>query len=119
MTKITGRPPNAVRQEKNIGFFVTRTQYVLIQQKASQARVNISDYMRKMALYGKVMTRWTPEEREYVRKLVGIANEIHELVKTAKEQGIPTAMLYFEKYRGLIDEIIKFMHHDEQNIPNR
>jgi hypothetical protein len=65
MTRITGRPPNAVRQEKNIGFFVTQTQYLIIQQKASQSGANISDYMRKMAIYGKVVARWTPEESAY------------------------------------------------------
>jgi len=113
MTKITGRPPKAVKQEKFIGFFVTRTQHVIIQHKASQAQANISDYMRQMAIYGKVTPRWKPEDREQFKKLVAIANDIHELVKTARQDGLLHAMVLFEKYRGIIDEVLKHFHHDQ------
>jgi hypothetical protein len=41
MAKITGRPPKAIKQEKNIGFFVTNEQYATIQEKAEQAKVNM------------------------------------------------------------------------------
>lgn len=47
MTKITGRPPEAIKQEKFIGYFVTNEQHAIIQEKAEQAKVNISDYMRQ------------------------------------------------------------------------
>jgi hypothetical protein len=62
MTKITGRPPKAIKQEKNIGFFVTNEQYTVIQEKAAQAKVNTSDYMRQMAVNGYVKIRWTEED---------------------------------------------------------
>ena len=71
MSKITGRPKKPVVQEKNIGFFVTRVQYFIIQQKAERAGVNISDYMRQVAITGYVKTRWTAEERDIFKKMVG------------------------------------------------
>ncbi len=70
MTKITGRPPKAIKQEKNIGFFVTNEQYSVIQGKAIQAKVNISDYMRQMAVNGYVKVRWTEEDVAMLRDLV-------------------------------------------------
>jgi len=57
MGKITGRPKKPVKRGKNLGFYVTREQHFVIQHKAAQAGVNISDYLRKTAVSGQVMTR--------------------------------------------------------------
>ncbi len=59
MTKITGRPPKAVKLEKFIGYFVTNAQHANSQEKAAQAKVNIFDYIRQMAVNGYVRIRWT------------------------------------------------------------
>jgi hypothetical protein len=108
-----GRPKKAVRQEKNIGFFVTKVQYFIIQQKAAEARVNISDYMRQVAINGQVKARWSKEERELFKKMVGLANDMHQLVRIAEKQGAVDAALYFMKYRDLIDEVLKEFGHDK------
>ncbi|HWK03830.1 MAG TPA: hypothetical protein VNS58_09365 [Puia sp.] len=113
MNKITGRPPKAIRQEKNIGFFVTHQQYFIIQQKALKAGVNLSDYLRQTAVSGQVMTRWTADEREIFKRLVGMSNELNELVELARQQGTLSAMLYFEQSRDKIDWIIKQLDHDQ------
>lgn len=113
MGKNGGRPPKAIKQEKNIGFFVTNVQYFIIQQKVAQAGVNMSDYMRQVAVTGQVKTRWTPEERELFRKLVGMANDLNQLVKIARQEGALSAVLHFEKYRNGMDEVLKRFSHDE------
>ena len=61
MGKITGRPKKKVTRDKIVGFAVTQAQYFVIQQKATQAGVNISDYMRQVAVFGLVRSRWTFE----------------------------------------------------------
>jgi hypothetical protein len=107
MTKLRGRPPKAKKQEKNIGFFVTRAQFFVIQQKMMKAGVNMSDYMRQMAVTGYVKVKWTEEEREMVRKLVNISVDINRLSEIAEKQGAGQAMLFFVRYRDTIDSIIK------------
>jgi hypothetical protein len=107
MSKITGRPKKAIVQEKFIGFYVTQAQYSVIQHKVGKAGVTISDYMRQMAIYGDVKTRWTPEERELFKKMVGMSNDLHQVVIVARQEGVLSAMLYFERYRQLIDDVIK------------
>ncbi|HVU59094.1 MAG TPA: hypothetical protein VHD83_28725 [Puia sp.] len=107
MGKITGRPKKAVTRDKNIGFFVTQAQYFIIQQKAAQAGVNISDYMRQSAIFGEVRSRWSPEEREIFKKMVGMSNDIHQLAVAARQEGISRAALYFEQYGKQIDEALK------------
>lgn len=107
MGEIKGRPKKAMRQEKFIGFFVTMLQYYVIQQKAEQAGVNISDYMRQVAVYGVVKTKWTREEREMVKKLIGISADIHQLAEHAQKEGANQTALFFANYRDIMDEIIK------------
>jgi hypothetical protein len=107
MTKITGRPPKAIKQEKNIGFFVTNKQYAIIQKKAEQAKVNISDYMRQMAINGYVKIRWTEEDVAMLKQLVALSNELNAVAGIAEREGVLSAMLLFGKYRDKIDGVIK------------
>lgn len=111
MSKKSGRPPKAIKQEKFLGFFVTNVQFFIIQQKVTEARVNMSDYMRQVAIYGYVKPRWTQEERDMFKKLIGMSNDINQLVVLAKGEGMLSTMLYFTKYRDLIDEIINQHFH--------
>ena len=107
MSKKKGRPKKAVRQERNIGFFLTHAQFAIVERKMELARVNISDYMRQVAVQGEVRAKWTPEERELVRKLVGMSVDLHGLMVVAQEQGVALAVESFRAYRDIIDEVIK------------
>jgi hypothetical protein len=107
MAAIKGRPKKAIVQEKFIGFFVTKVQYAVIQQKITKAGVNISDYMRQVAVNGYVKAKWTKKERGMVKKLTGISADIHQLTEMAREKGAVQAALYFSQYRDIMDEIIK------------
>ncbi|MBN8851391.1 MAG: hypothetical protein BGO55_09185 [Sphingobacteriales bacterium 50-39] len=107
MGKITGRPKKAVTRDKNIGFFVTQAQYFIIQQKAARAGVNISDYMRQASVFGEIRSRWSFEERDIFKKMVGMSNDIHELVTMARQEGVVQCALYFGQYGKQIDEALK------------
>jgi hypothetical protein len=108
-----GRPKKAIIQEKNIGFFVTNVQYFIIQQKAIEGRVNISDYMRQMAIHGQVRPRWSAEERELFKRLVGMSNDMNQLVRIAQKEGVQHAILYFSQFRDRLDEALKQFSHDK------
>jgi hypothetical protein len=116
MTKITGRPPKAIKQEKNIGFFVTHAQHAIIQEKAAQAKVNISDYMRQMAVNGYVRIRWTEEDVALLKQLGALSNDLHAMVDIAKREGVLSAMLLFARYRDEIDQVIKLLQHDRKGV---
>ena len=87
-------------------------QLLIIQNKMARANLNLSEYMREVAVNGQVKARWTEEEREILRKLVGISIDINQLVETAKKEGAVQTTLYFKKYRDLIDETIKKLRDD-------
>jgi hypothetical protein len=113
MGKLMGRPPKAIKQEKFVGFFVTNAQHFVIRQKAEEARVNISDYLRQTAVYGYVKQRWTPVERECFLQWVGVANGVNQVVKVARQEGADAAILHFVACRDTIDAILKRLTHDK------
>ena len=96
-----------MKQEKNIGFFVTNEQYAVIQEKAALAKVNISDYMRQVAVNGRVKIRWTEEDVANMKQLIGLSNDLHVMATLAQKEGIMHAMTAFETYRNQIDTLIK------------
>jgi hypothetical protein len=108
-----GRPKKAVRQERNIGFFLTHAQYAVVRKKMEKANVNLSDYMRQVAIQGEVRAKWTAEEREMVRTLVGMSVDLHGLKTVAQEQGVAVAADLFLAYRDRMDEIIKKLCDDK------
>lgn len=143
MSKKIGRPKQAVRQEKNIGFYLTWEQYAVVQRKAALAGVNISDYMRQVALTAGVKARWTEEERGMVKTLIGMSVDLHRLACAAATPGVfgassgvsgagPAAVFgaatpggsgmepaaFFGSLRDEMDLIIKNLCHDRQGISN-
>jgi hypothetical protein len=107
-----GRPKQAVRQERHIGFFLTHAQFAVVQRKMEAAHVNISDYMRQVAVQSEVRAKWTAEEREMVKQLIGMSADLHGLAIAAREQGIAGAEELFRVYRDQMDVVIKKLCHD-------
>jgi hypothetical protein len=70
-------------------------------------------FMRQLSINGQVKPRWTAEERELFKGLVRISNDIHKLRETAREEGVLSCMLHFEKYRDHIDYVIERLTRDE------
>lgn len=58
--------------------------------KAHFARQTISSFMRNASLEQKVMTRLTEEERQMVRQLIGMANNLNQLAKNSHTQKLLT-----------------------------
>ena len=94
-----GGPKKAVKREIIKGVRFTKVEYFVIKQKASKAGIGITIYIREMALEGQVIARLNEEERQFVRQLVGMANNLNQLTKKAHQEGLLTAMMMFEKYR--------------------
>ena len=127
MSEKRGRPKKAIaRREKNIGFYVTDDQYSLIQRKAERAMVNVSDYMRQVAIMGEVRARWTAEERDMVRKLVGMSGDLHRMAEDSSSSSgasgasSPVSAVgisgvgaeFFQRLRDELDNLIKLLCHD-------
>ena len=105
--KKPGRPVKAVRKEIRTTIRFTRSEYFIVKEKAVKAGIKPSVYLRQLGVKGGVISRLTAEEREFVRQLIGMANNLNQLAKACHQEGALRAMLYFENYRKQIDEILK------------
>jgi hypothetical protein len=104
--KSGGRPRKVIKRESATGIRFTKAEYFIIKQKASKAGVRITTYIRQTALDGKVIAKMSEEERHFVRQLIGMSNNLNQLTKKAHQEGLLTAVLLFEKYRNIIDELL-------------
>jgi hypothetical protein len=108
-----GRPKKAVKKEIITGTRFSKIEHFIVRQKASKAGLKLTEYIRTMAIKGDVKSRMSEEDRHFVRQLIGMANNLNQLTKLAHQQGIMRALLYFEKYRNQIDELLKALKHGE------
>ena len=102
-----GRPRKPVRRESVTGVRFTKAEYFVVKQKAAMSGLGITVYIRQMALQGQVIARMNEEERQFVRQLVGMTNNMNQLTKKAHQEGLLIAMLFFENYRNQLDVLLQ------------
>jgi Mobilization protein NikA len=101
-----GRPRKLVRREIIKGIRFTKSKYFVVKEKAAKAGTSVCFYIRETALRGKIVSRLNEEERQFVRQLIGMANNLNQLTRKGHEEGLLTAVMMFEKYKNLIDELL-------------
>ena len=102
-----GRPKKAVKKEIVRSIRFSKTEYFIVKQHASKWGLKITVYIRQMALQGQIIARLSEEERQFVRQLIGMANNLNQLTKMGHQEGFITSVLMFEKYKNVIDELLE------------
>jgi len=102
-----GRPKKAVRKDIVRSIRFSKTEYFIVKQHASKSGLKITVYIRQMASQGKIISRLNEEERQFVRQLIGMANNLNQLTKRGHQEGFITAALMFEKYKNLVGELLE------------
>ena len=105
--KVIGRPTKPIKKEVRAAIRFTKAEYFIIKEKAATAGVKPSFFIRQTAIHAMVKSRLTEEERHFVRQLIGMSNNLNQLVKSCHQEGVFKAMVYFENYRKSIDELLK------------
>jgi len=109
--KQAGRPVKAIRKEIRACIRFTKAEYFVIRNKATKAGIKASAYIREIAINAEVKARLTEEERQFVRQLVGLSNNINQLAKNSYKEGMLKTMLYFDAYRNELDLLLKKLNH--------
>ncbi|MBO9203236.1 MULTISPECIES: plasmid mobilization protein [Niastella] len=102
-----GRPAKIVKKDINASVRFTSTEHNIVKEKAKDCGLSVSNYIRKAAIYNTVIPRLTEEERQFARQLVGMANNLNQLVKVCHQEGLLQTMAYFGNYRQRLDEVLK------------
>lgn len=106
-----GRPKKLVKRERTTGVRFTKLEHFIVREKASKAGLKLTAYVRQMAIHGMVKTRLTEEESCFVRQLIGMSSNLNQLTKNAHQEGMLKTMIYFERYRNQIDELLQKLRH--------
>ncbi len=102
-----GRPKKAVKKEISKGIRFTKTEYFIVKEKAAKTGTNVCSYIRQMAIRGKIISRLNEEERNYVRQLTGMANNLNQLTKKAHQEDLSNVVIFLYKYKKLVAEILE------------
>jgi hypothetical protein len=102
-----------LKREHSMGLWLTTPEKFIIDNKSRNTGLSTSSYVRKMAIEGNVNARFTDEELEMVKQLIGMSNELHQVVMLSREGNLLTAMLHFELYRDKFDQVFNKLVYDK------
>jgi hypothetical protein len=109
--KKRGRPAKTIRKDVRACIRFSKMEYFIIRQKASKAGLKASAYLRDIAINGEVKLRISEEERQFIRQLIGMSNNLNQLTKNSYKEGMLKTVLYFETYRNALDVLLKKLNH--------
>ncbi|MDH7464674.1 plasmid mobilization relaxosome protein MobC [Chitinophagaceae bacterium 26-R-25] len=105
--KKTGRPPKTNKKEVRACVRFSKLEYFILEQKAKKAGINVSTYLRQLAIKATITSRLSPEEITICRQLIGMASNINQVARVCHREGLYEAMQYFEQYRKAFDTILQ------------
>ena len=89
-----------------MGFNASLIERTIIREKAKMNGVKLADYLRDLALKGKVRRRPTIEEIKLFRDLAGVSNNLNQLTREAHRQNLS---ILIPKLLKTLDELNKLI----------
>ena len=90
--KKIGRPAKAKEKlSTSINLKLTEEAFKKVREKAEKFGMKATQYAREMVLKGGVKSRFTLEELDLIRKLIGMANNLNQLARKANSIGYKAA----------------------------
>jgi hypothetical protein len=105
--KKAGRPAKNSKKEIRKTIRFSKAEYFIVKEKAAKVGKSVSEHIRQASINATMKPRLTDEERQFVRQLVGMSNNLNQLTKACHQEGLLQAMVYFESYRNQVDEILE------------
>ena len=94
------------KRNRRLTINLTGTEFLALQQKATEAGMTMAVYVRLEALDGKVIARLEDEDRRLFRQVVGVSNVVSALLREAREAGSGDAADAFEAGRAVIEGLL-------------
>jgi len=111
--------PDNLRQNRRMTIDLTEEQYGVFRKNAAAAGMTFAAYIRQLAVSGTVKARLSEEDKELFRKMVMMSNDLHQLWKMARDQGVEQATAHFEAGRDAVDKVLNTLNHDRQKLSTR
>jgi len=108
-----GRPTKRLKRELRITARFSKLEHYILQQKAGKAGINVSEFLRQAAITAKVTARLTEEERNIIRQLIGMANNLNQMAKVANREGMGSIRLLLESCLQQVHGLLNKLQHGE------
>ena len=110
--KNIGRPAKIIKREIRAAIRFSKNEYFIVKEKATKAGVRPSEFIRQTAIYSTIKSRLTEEERQIVKVLIGMANNLNQIAKLCHQQNLLSALYQFQAELKLLDTILKKLKND-------
>jgi replicative DNA helicase len=112
--QVSGRPKKseAAKRKYKVSTKLTAPECYAFKAKLRAARLIASEYIRQAIEKSEVVERLSPEHREEIRQLIGMANNINQLAHRANREGFYPERETCIRTMEQIDEIVRRLHHD-------
>jgi len=109
-----GRPPKrkSERRSYRVNVKLNTEEYYLLKGKARVSGMNLSEFVREAIRRSEIKERLTPELNVYIRKLIGIANNLNQIARTANAGGYSNARGEYLHLAAGIDSLLNRITHD-------
>ncbi len=109
-----GRPPKKVKRQSQLMVRLTETERFVIEEKARDAGMKPSAWLRQAAKKAKVLARLKPDDLKHLRTLTGMANNLNQLTRLAHQEGLTFIGQSCKALLLEIDLIIKQLSIDDR-----
>jgi Bacterial mobilisation protein (MobC) len=106
-----GRPKHKNPLEKIAPSRFSTLEYESIKAKAGIVKMSISKYIRSMTLQGSVRNLYSEEEQNAKRQLIGMSNNLNQLLKSVNTYGLENLELQVRMQLNEIDKILEKYKH--------
>ena len=85
----------------------TMSEYETIKAKSKVLKISVSTYIRSMTLQGSVRNLYSDEEQKAKRQLIGMANNLNQLLKSVNTYGLENLAIQVRMQLNEIDKILE------------
>ncbi len=102
-----GRPNLDLPRNKQIKGSFTENDYGKILILANELGLKPGEYISQIAITGKILDTYSPKQREAVRKLIGMSNNLNQIAKVANTTGMRLMVIQIDELIQEIGQIIE------------
>jgi hypothetical protein len=100
------RTPKGLDRLKRVTLNLTEPEYEIIKRNALKAGIPLGAFARLIALEGRVLARLEDGDRELLREVVRLSNDLHQLAMSACSAGGVEMSESFILARNAVDDLL-------------
>ena len=116
--RLPGRPKKAVSRSEILMVRFSPTEKLLVGQRAKNAGMTPSEWIRRAAKSAKIYPRFTAEEIGWFKTLYGLANNLNQLTHLSHVAGLASFAIKCQTMMRQIEELLNKIRKDDRQTNN-